>query len=121
MVVTDLRISFPFAKTDDGCILELLWDSFLPPHSDKELSFSAIRNPPDLYISVGMAFVLGALPKDRFALFVSVTVWNSSSRTLHSICGSLLIALSLVVDRLLSTLLKCSAYLTAHAITYIHT
>ena len=43
--------------------------------------------------------------------FVSVTVGNSSSRTLHSICGSLLIALSLTGDGRLSTLLKCSAHL----------
>ena len=38
-------------------------------------------------------------------------VGNSSSRTLHSICGSLLIALSLTDDGRLSTLLKCSAHL----------
>ena len=38
-------------------------------------------------------------------------VANSSSRTLHSICDSLLIALSLTDDGRLSTLLKCSAHL----------
>ena len=45
------------------------------------------------------------------AFIVSVTVGNSSSETLHSICGSLLIALSLTGDGRLSTLLKCSAHL----------
>ena len=40
-----------------------------------------------------------------------MTVANSS-RTLHSICGSLLIALSFTDDGRLSTLLKCSAYLS---------
>ena len=40
-----------------------------------------------------------------------MTVENSSSRTLHSICGSLLIALSLTDDGRLSTPLKCSAHL----------
>ena len=48
---------------------------------------------------------------ELIAFIVSVTVGNSSSRTLHSICGSLLIALSLTDDGQLSTLLKCSAHL----------
>ena len=39
--------------------------------------------------------------------WLSVTVGKSSSRILHSICGSLSIALSLTVDGRLSTLLKC--------------
>ena len=42
-------------------------------------------------------------------------VGNPSSRALHSICGSLLIASSLKVDGRLSTLLKCSAHLTEMA------
>ena len=41
-------------------------------------------------------------------MLVSVMVGKSSRRTLHSVCGSLLIALSLAVDGRLSTLLKCS-------------
>ena len=40
-----------------------------------------------------------------------VTFGNSSSITLHSVCGSLLIALSLTDDWRLSTLLKCSVHL----------
>ena len=47
-----------------------------------------------------------------FAFLVSVTVGKSPSRTLHSIGGSLLIALSLTVDGRLRTLLKCSAHLS---------
>ena len=41
-----------------------------------------------------------------------MTVGNSSNRTLHSICGSLLIALSLTDGERLSILLKCSADLS---------
>ena len=41
-----------------------------------------------------------------------MTVGNTSSRRLHSICGSLLIALSLADDEQLSTLLNCSAHLS---------
>ena len=42
---------------------------------------------------------------------VSMTVGNSSNRTLHSICGSLSIASSLMLDGRFNTLLKCSAHL----------
>ena len=41
-----------------------------------------------------------------------MTVGNSSSRTLHSTCGNLLLALSFIVDGRLSKLLKCSARLS---------
>ena len=41
-----------------------------------------------------------------------MTVGNSSSRTLHSICSSLSIALELVDDGQLDTMLKCSARLS---------
>ena len=44
-------------------------------------------------------------------VLVSMTVGNSSNRTLHSICGSLSIASSLMLDGRFSTLLKCSAHL----------
>ena len=37
MVVTDLRISFPFVKVDNGSILEVLWDSLLSSHALKQL------------------------------------------------------------------------------------
>ena len=40
---------------------------------------------------------------------------NSSSRTLHSICGSLLKELSLIFDGRLSTLLKCPVHLSKKA------
>ena len=46
-----------------------------------------------------------------FFFFVSMMVGNSSNRTLHSICGSLSIASSLMLDGRMSTLLKCSAHL----------
>ena len=46
------------------------------------------------------------------SFLVSVTVENSSSRTLHSICDSLLIALSLTDDGRLRTLLNCSVHLS---------
>ena len=42
----------------------------------------------------------------------SMTVGNSSNRTLHSICGRLAIASSLVFDGRLSTLLRCSVLLS---------
>ena len=45
------------------------------------------------------------------AFLVSMTVGNSSNGTLHSICGSLLIASSLMLDGRFSTLLNCSAHL----------
>ena len=56
----------------------------------------------------------GALTEDicRIAFLVSLTVGNSPSRTLHSICGSLLIACSLTDDGRLSTLSKCSVHLS---------
>ena len=43
---------------------------------------------------------------------VSMTVGKSSNRILHSICGSLSIESSLMVEGQLSTHLKCSAYLS---------
>ena len=45
------------------------------------------------------------------AFTVSETVGNSSSSKLHSTCGGLLIALSLIDDGRLRTLPKCSAHL----------
>ena len=45
------------------------------------------------------------------AFTVSETVGNSSSSRLHSTCGSLLIASSLIDDGPLRTLSKCSAHL----------
>ena len=41
-----------------------------------------------------------------------MTVGKPSSRTLHSICGSQLISLSLIDDMQMGTLLKCSALLS---------
>ena len=40
-----------------------------------------------------------------------MTVGNSSNRTLHSMCGGLSIASSLMLDSRFSTFLKCSAHL----------
>ena len=45
-------------------------------------------------------------------LLVFVTVGSSSSRTLQSNCGSLLITFSLLVDGQLSTFMKCSVHLS---------
>ena len=66
-----------------------------------------------MYISVGIASDPGALPVDRsfVAFTVSETVGSSSSSGLHSTCGSLLIASSLIDNGRLRTLSKCSAHI----------
>ena len=98
---------------DNCCILEFLRDGFFPPHNVIELSFSATGGPPALYISAGIASDPGALPDDKsfIAFTVSETVGSSSSSGLHSTCGSLLIASSLIDDGRLRTPSKCSAHL----------
>ena len=40
------------------------------------------------------------------------TAGNVSNRTLHSVCGSFLVELSLIADGRSSTLLKCSDHLS---------
>ena len=61
-------------------------------------------SPPALKTSAGIASAPGALPD----FLVSTTVGNSSNRTFHSICGSLSIASSLMLDGVT----KYSAYLS---------
>ena len=66
-----------------------------------------------LYTSTGISSVSGALPEDRcwINFLFSMTVWYSSSRTLHSILSRLLKTSSLTDNGQLSTLLKYSAQL----------
>ena len=63
--------------------------------------------------SAGSASDPGALPDDKsfMAFIVSETVGSSSSSGLHSTCGSLLIASSLIDDGRLRSPSKCSAHL----------
>ena len=51
---------------------------------------------------------------------VSMMVGNSSNKTLHSFCGSLPTASSLMLDGRLSTLLKYSAHLSKMASLSVH-
>ena len=55
---------------------------------------------------------------DADCCFVSLTVGNSSSNILHSTCGNLLMALSLIADGRLSALSKCSVHL--YKITFLY-
>ena len=79
--------------------------SFLHIMRNNSLSFSATGGPPALYISAGIASDPRALPDDSsfIAFTVSETVGSSSSSGLHSTCGSLLIASSLIADGRLRT------------------
>ena len=108
MVVTDLRILFPLVKMDYGCTLKFLWDSLLPPHTvNNSVSFFLPLVVPQPY-----------RPRQELHLHMELSqltvdeLLNSSNRTLHSICGSMSIASSLMLDGRFSKLLKCSAYLS---------
>ena len=103
MVVTDLSISLPVVLVDYGCILEFLWDSVLPPHAVKELCKFLCHWLTSCFID--LASEPGALPDNRCctAFVVSVRVGNSSSSTLHSICGNLLMPVCLIVNGRLSS------------------
>ena len=85
--------------------------TFLHTMWNNSVSFSATGGPPALWIFAGIASDPGALPDDRsfIAVTVSETVGSSSSSGLHSTCGSLLIASSLIDDGQLTTPSKCSS------------
>ena len=87
--------------------------SFLHIMWNNSVSLSATGGLPALQIYAGIASDPGALPDDRgfIAFTVSETVGSSSSSGLHSTCGSLLIASSLIDDGRLRTPSKCSAHL----------
>ena len=80
--------------------------SYLHTQWKKSVSFSAMRSPPALWTSAGIASAPGALSDDSCwtAFLVSMTVGNLSNRTLHSICGSLSIISSLMLEGRFSTL-----------------
>ena len=86
--------------------------SFLHIIWNNSVSFSAIWRTSCFVDLCSIASDPGALPDDRsfIAFTVSETVGSSSSSGLHSTCGSLLIASSLIDDGRLRTPSKCSAH-----------
>ena len=95
-----------------GSIMEVLWDCLLPPHALKQLCQLFCHSSSTSFIDFSRNWICTFNRRHMLNCFlVSVTVGNSSSRTLPSICGSLLIAFSLTDDGRLSTLLKYSAHL----------
>ena len=102
---------------DYGSILEVLWESLLPPHAWKQLCqfFSAIGSPPALFMDFSSNCIcIWCFTRRQMLNYFPCfcDVGTSSSRTLHSICGSLLIVLSLTDVGRLNTPLKCSAHLS---------
>ena len=100
MAVAGLSISLSYGWVIYCYIRELLWDILLPLYAVKQVWRFLYHWLTSFFLDLCRYYVWtrNCVRWQSWIVFVvSVTVWDSSSSTLHSTCGKMLVVLSLIV------------------------